>query len=108
MDAAHELSAARTRSRLTQRALAARAGTSQAAVSAYESGRKRPSVAVLDRLLAATGAELTVVVRATRPSASDLERSGRHLAEVLALAEALPFRREEGLRYPRLPVVDRG
>ena len=49
-----------------------------------------------------------MVPAGTRPSASDLERSGRHLAEVLALAEALPFRREEGLRFPRLPVPDRG
>jgi len=108
MDAARELSAARTRAGLSQRALATRAGTSQAAVSAYESGRRQPSVAVLDRLLAATGSELTVVADPKKYSASDLERSGRHLAEVLALAEALPFRREEGLRYPRLPAADRG
>jgi len=65
-------------------------------------------VAVLDRLLAATRSELTVVAGARRRSASELERSGRHLAEVLALAEALPFRREGGLRFPRLPVPDRG
>ena len=65
-------------------------------------------MAVLDRLLAATGSELTVVAGANRRCASDLERSGRHLAEVLALAEALPFRREEGLRFPRLPVPERG
>ena len=48
---------------------------------------------------------LATMVAAHRRSASELERSGRHLTEVLALAEALPFRREEGLRYPRLPVV---
>lgn len=51
---------------------------------------------------------LATTIAPDRLSGSDLKRSGRHLAEVLALAEALPFRREEGLRYPRLPVVDRG
>jgi catechol 2,3-dioxygenase-like lactoylglutathione lyase family enzyme len=55
----------------------------------------------LELLAAAIGGTIT-------RSAAELERSGRHLAEVLALAEALPFRREEGLRFPRLPVPDRG
>ena len=36
-------------------------------------------------------------------TALELERSARHLAEVLALAEALPFRRDWPLRFPRLP-----
>jgi predicted nucleotidyltransferase/DNA-binding XRE family transcriptional regulator len=43
---------------LSQRALAARAGTSQPAVSRYESGASSPSVATLDRLLAVRGARL--------------------------------------------------
>jgi predicted nucleotidyltransferase len=43
---------------LSQRALAARAGTSQPAVSRYESGASSPSVATLDRLLAVMGARL--------------------------------------------------
>src|ERR1039457_1039243 len=41
---------------LSQRALAARAGTSQPAVSRYESEASSPSVATLDRLLAVMGA----------------------------------------------------
>lgn len=43
---------------LSQDALAARAGTSQPAVSRYESGASSPSVETLDRLLAAMGARL--------------------------------------------------
>lgn len=103
MDVAAELRAARAAAGLSQRALAARARTSQATVSAYEAGRKQPSVAVLRRLLAATGAELQVTDAPGRRSTEELERAGRHLGEVLALAEALPFRRTGGLRYPRLP-----
>ena len=45
MDTAVTLRAARIESGLTQAELAARAGTSQATVSAYESGGKKPSVA---------------------------------------------------------------
>ena len=40
---------------LTQGQLARRAGTSQAAISAYESGARSPAVSTLERLLAACG-----------------------------------------------------
>ncbi len=46
---------ARRQAGLTQQALAELAGTSQAAVSAYESGRRSPSVDTLSRLLGAAG-----------------------------------------------------
>lgn len=105
MDPAAELRVARARAGLSQRALAALGSTSQATLSAYESGRKQPSVAVLHRLLAATGAELRVVNAPGRRSTADLERAGRHLAEALELAEALPFRRASELDYPRLPAT---
>lgn len=49
---------ARRQAGLTQQALAERAATSQAAVSAYESGRRSPSVDTLCRLLAAAGFEV--------------------------------------------------
>src|ERR1019366_7758084 len=58
MDAATLLRVTREGSGLSQRALAARAGTSQPAVSRYESGASSPSVATLDRLLAVMGARL--------------------------------------------------
>ncbi len=49
---------ARQRSRMSQRDLARLAGTSQAAVQAYESGRRRPSVERLLDILDAAGFEL--------------------------------------------------
>jgi len=60
MEAARALRDARLKAGLTQTALAARAATSQATLSAYESGRKEPSVETLARLLAATGSRLMV------------------------------------------------
>lgn len=97
MDVGRDLRTARLHAGLTQRELARAAGTSQATVSAYEAGRKEPSVATLTRLLHLCGAELGV----SRPG---LERQGRRLAEVLALAEALPYEPALALAYPRLPV----
>ena len=46
---------------LTQDELAQRAGTSRTAVSAYEHGRKSPTLATVTRLLAESGFELDVV-----------------------------------------------
>jgi DNA-binding transcriptional regulator YiaG len=54
----HLIRIARRQAGLTQQALADRAGTSQAAVSAYESGRRSPSVDTLCRLLGAAGYEV--------------------------------------------------
>ena len=105
MDAAASIRTARERAGLTQSGLAARAGTSQAAISAYESGRKQPSVATLSRLLAAAGARLAVEQvepRLRMPSPARLATNGRRLLDVLALAEALPSRHEPLLRFPRL------
>ncbi|HSO01667.1 MAG TPA: helix-turn-helix transcriptional regulator, partial [Gaiellaceae bacterium] len=70
---------------LSQRALAAAAGTSQSAVAAIEAGRKQPTVATLERLLRAADTEL---VPADAEQAALLRR-GRRLEDVLHLAEAL-------------------
>lgn len=99
MDAAELLRAARTRAGLSQRALAEAARTSQSAVAAIESGRKQPSVATLERLLRAAGTELVPAA----PDQAAMLRRARRLVDVLQLAEVLPFRREGGLRYPRVP-----
>ncbi len=99
VDAAALLCTARRRAGLSQRALAESAGTSQSAVAAIESGRKQPTVATLDRLLRAAGTELVLAA----PEQAALLRRARRLEDVLQLAEALPFRREGGLRYPRVP-----
>lgn len=45
---------------MTQAVLAERAGTRQSAISAYETGRRDPTVTMLERLLNATGHELTL------------------------------------------------
>lgn len=55
----------RERAGLSQGLLAARAGTSQPAISRYESGMSSPSVETLDRLLAAMGARLDLVVESS-------------------------------------------
>lgn len=55
MDAATRIRTARTTERLTQAELAVRAGTTQSAIAAYESGSRSPSTKTLDRLLRASG-----------------------------------------------------
>jgi|SRR4051794_35222758 len=105
MDVGRTLRTARERAGLTQGELAGRAGTSQATISAYESGAKQPSVATFSRLLAAAGARLSVEQAAAplhEPSRAELTRAGQTLAEVITLAEALPARHSKRLRYPRL------
>lgn len=105
MDVGVALREARVAAGLSQAALARRAGTSQATVSTYESGRKRPSVETFSRLLAASGARLSVEAgrpASTEPSAAEHARTGRRLVDVLALAAALPVRHEPELRFPRL------
>jgi len=106
MDVRTALREARLAEGLSQAALAARAGTSQATVSAYETGRKLPSIDTLGRLLAASGARLSVervsATAATEPSAAQHEHTARRLLDVLALAAALPVRHEPHLAFPRL------
>jgi transcriptional regulator with XRE-family HTH domain len=105
MDAGTTLQQMRTRAGLSQVELAAAAGTSQATISAYENGTKQPSVATFSRLLAAAGARLkveTMSAPVAEPSVAELERAGETLAQVIALAEALPVEHSPALRFPRL------
>jgi transcriptional regulator with XRE-family HTH domain len=60
MDAGTLISSHRRRAGLSQRELAARAGTSAAAVCLYERGDRVPGTTTLARLIAATGATLTL------------------------------------------------
>lgn len=106
MDTAAEIRIVRERAGLTQALLAQRAGTSQATLSAYESGRKQPSIETLTRLLAACGSRLDVrrgQPDVVVPSASQSARTARVLSDVLALAAALPSQPGPELRFPRLP-----
>lgn len=85
----HLIRIARREAGLSQQQLASRAGTSQAAVSAYESGRRSPSVDTLCRLLDAAGFE--VRMRLARPDTH---------ASALAAAEAqLPVEQLAGHRH---------
>ena len=91
IEAAGLIRTARQRSGLSQDALARRAGTRQSAVSAYESGRRAPSVATLERLLAAAGhrLEVTLVEAApTLPNTPLARRLARHRDEIVAAAAA--------------------
>lgn len=80
----HLIRIARRRAELSQQELAGRATTSQAAISAYESGRRSPSVETLARVLAAAGFELRM--RLAEPDAHD---STRRKAESLLPQEAV-------------------
>lgn len=90
MDVVATLREARKRAGLTQAELARRAKTSQTTISAYENGRKEPSVATLSRLLAVMGSRLEarraeIVV----PSRRQQEAVARQLSDVLGLAETI-------------------
>ena len=66
---------ARKRSRLTQKQVADRAGTTQSAIARYEKGTLTPSVDTLQRLLKANGLDLVLDVKPTKKIA---ERSDRY------------------------------
>ncbi len=109
MDVAATLRRTRTELGITQADLARLTGTSQATISAYETGAKEPSLGTFERLLAAMDARLVIEpsgARGTstprRPSRAQLLRAGSALVDVLGLAEALPARRPTTLRFPRL------
>jgi transcriptional regulator with XRE-family HTH domain len=90
---------ARARAGVNQAEMARRAGVPRSVVCAYEHGRRQPGADTLERLLAAVGYRLELV--ACPPV--DADQVGRQLPELLALADALPTRRRDPLRYPRLP-----
>src|SRR6185437_8130740 len=73
IDAAELLEHVRASSGLTQEELARRAGTSRPTVSAYEHGRKSPTVATFARLLSGAGWEL-----AAQPHLSFTQQSSAH------------------------------
>jgi transcriptional regulator with XRE-family HTH domain len=102
MDAAMTLRRARRRSGLSLRALAARAETSHSTLSAYEAGRKVPTVETFDRIVRAAGFELGVELT---PAVGGIDRTarGRELAEVLELAEQFPTRHAAKLDFPVFP-----
>ncbi len=96
---------ARRRHALSQAALAARAGTSQPVISAYEHGRRDPTTHTLRRLLAAAGERLHVGLAEPSPEIPpplDAREHGERLVEVLRLADAIGHRPRGPLAFPRL------
>jgi transcriptional regulator with XRE-family HTH domain len=85
---------ARARADLSQRQLAARAGTSQPAIARYESGRVEPDLSTLRRLLTACGFTLRLRVEPLDPD--DLRR----LRE--AVGARVEYRVESNRRATRL------
>lgn len=76
----------RLRAGLTQREVARRIGLPSTVLSAYERGRRQPSLDTAGRIIAAIGFDIRFVPRL------DPEVQARRLVEVLTLAEALPYR----------------
>jgi uncharacterized protein len=84
---------------LSQAELARRAGMQSSVLSAYARGRRQPSVESLARIAEAAGLELQLAPRADRAAT---EHAGKVLAQVLDLAEHLPYRPRPELSYPPL------
>jgi transcriptional regulator with XRE-family HTH domain len=89
----------RRTSGLTQAELARRTSIQRSVLSAYEHGRRQPAVAALARIAAAAGLELRVAAASDR---AQLLHAGKTLAQVLDLAEQLPYRPSRELAYPPL------
>ena len=99
--AAAVLRSARERSSLSQTELARRAGVAQSVISAYESGRREPSLPMLCRLVAATGHELAIDVVPSAERAlglPDTPRGRRLRQRRKAVLEAAARRRAHNLR----------
>jgi transcriptional regulator with XRE-family HTH domain len=84
---------------LTQAELARRSGMQSSVLSAYEHGRRQPSISALARIARAAGLELELVPAADR---SADEHAGMILSQVLDLAGSLPYRPRPELEYPPL------
>jgi predicted nucleotidyltransferase len=77
VDTAHRLRTARQAAGLTQRELARRSGVHQPNIAAYESGRRTPSGAVLQRLFRALEPRPSSLVDRYRDQIADLARRHR-------------------------------
>jgi transcriptional regulator with XRE-family HTH domain len=89
----------RRESGLRQIELARRSGIPSSVLSAYEHGHRQPAVAALARIAAAAGLQVRV-----GPASDEMQliRAGEILAQVLDLAEQLPYQPRRQLAYPSL------
>lgn len=92
--AAKLLLEAREGAGLTQAALARKAGIPRSVLNAYERGHRQPGAEALASILAAAGFALRLA------PVIDTTRNARALAEVLDLAERLPWRPRRTLGFP--------
>ena len=100
MDAGLLIRTARRQSKLSLRALASRAGTSHATLSAYENGRVDPTTTVFSRIIGATGCSLEATLLGIPTAIGGMSR-GDELIAVLELAEQFPARHRSELGFPR-------
>lgn len=108
VDAATLIVRARRHAGITQAQLAARAGTSQPVISAYERGHRDPTVSTLRRLLLAAGTRLELgTSRLAIPDPAPVrpardEQRAASLVDVLLLADAIPTRPRATPAFPRI------
>lgn len=79
---------------LSQAALARKAGIPRSVLNVYERGKREPGADTLASILSAAGFELRIAPRI------DHARNAMRLAQVLDLAESLPYKPRRGLAYP--------
>ncbi|MGH3646027.1 MAG: nucleotidyltransferase domain-containing protein [Micromonosporaceae bacterium] len=82
--AAKLVRAARAKRGMSQRALAHKAGVPQSTVSSVESAQRQPSVAMLERLLAAAGFRLEATLVNAVPPSQLLQQRRKEVAHALA------------------------
>ena len=83
----------RREARLTQGELAQAIGTTQAAISKIETGRTLPGLELLERVIRATGGQLTITLGGPRPRPSRPELRAR-VRRVLGGYEFDPWERD--------------
>ena len=93
---------ARHEAGLSQKGLAERAKTSQPAVARYEAGTAAPSIATLERLLAACGTDLVVEARERHAPRSRRSHSNRLAAVRSARGALTAAARRHGVRDLRV------
>lgn len=96
------LRCARIEAQLSLRELARRAGTSHATLSAYEQGKKVPSVITYLRILEACGNAVDIHLQPRVRERDGIPR-GEELESVLALAAQFPSKASRHLGLPAFP-----
>ena len=105
MEPAELLRTARQRRGLSQAELAARAGTSQPVISAYERGRRDPTTGTLRGLITAAGERLELRLASEPPQIpppSSPEEHATRLVDVLLLADAVGHGGRAPVTFPRI------